>query len=526
MNKFPVSLLRQLLGCMQDGLSIRVTAQKLGISKSSVSLLSETALSHGGGANVAELIQLPDMQLLETFYPSTTKAYQELDWVEVHKKLARRNVTLKLLYDAYKSQVVRRPYTYTSFCRHYSEWRQTNGLGVPNGNVQAIPGERMEIAFAGDNLKWIDPNCEVQRARLFIAVLPYSNLTYAEAFPNEKQQSWISGIVHALEYFGGTPQVLVMDNAKALVKHSSWYEGEVQLTVRSLCNYYDIEPWACQPRRPKQKNRVEAGVGLAQRRIIAAMQLERTPMARDLDHLNEQVKAKLEALNNAPFTATERSNSRRQMFEDEEREFLGRLPLQTFCPLDIRVLVVDRGHCVRISGDGHRYSTPPEYTGKRVSVTITDEKIYIYDLDSWGKIAEHKRYKNPQGNKTHLLPEHLTKIPTPTSRMDCRVCQGRIAGRLCRSSGAASKKGKTNFPCGRACNALMRLFKLFPVSIIYQALSTRLEYGNVTYQETRKRCEQLIWAKENNLEPNIGNDQRIADGYLSPAHANIRNNYR
>lgn len=32
MNKFPVSLLRQLLCCMQDGLSIRVKAQKLGIS--------------------------------------------------------------------------------------------------------------------------------------------------------------------------------------------------------------------------------------------------------------------------------------------------------------------------------------------------------------------------------------------------------------------------------------------------------------------------------------------------------------
>lgn len=104
-----------------------------------------------------------------------------------------------------------------------------------------------------------------------------------------------------------------MDKAKALIKHLSWYEGEVQQTVRSLCNYYDIEPWACQPRRPKQKNRVEAGVGLAQRRIIAEMELERTPMARDLDHLNEQVKAKLEELNNAPFTATGRSDSRLRM---------------------------------------------------------------------------------------------------------------------------------------------------------------------------------------------------------------------
>lgn len=214
MNKFPVSLLRQLLGCM---LSIRITAQKLGIPKSSVSFLFQTALSHGG-AKVAELIQLPDTQLLETFYPPTTKEYREPDWVEAHKKLARRNVTLKLMYDAYKSQVVRRAYTYTSFCRRYAEWWQANGLGVPNGNVQDIPGERMEIYFAGDNLKWIDRNCDVQRARLFIAVLPYSNLTYAEASPNEKQQSWISGIVHALEYFGGTSQVLVMDKMQ---RHSS-----------------------------------------------------------------------------------------------------------------------------------------------------------------------------------------------------------------------------------------------------------------------------------------------------------------
>lgn len=270
------------------------------------------------------------------------------------------------------------------------------------------PVNAWRLTLAGDNLKWIDPNYDVQRARFFIAVLPYSNLIYAEAFPNEKQQSWISGIVHALEYFGGTPQVLVIDKAKAPVKHSSWYEGEVQRTVRFVCNYYDIEPWVCQPRRPKQKNRLEAGVELAQRRIIAAMVLERTPMARDLDHLNEQVKAKLEELNNALFTATGRFDSRRQIFEDEEREYLGRLPLQAFCPLDIRVLVVDRGHCVRISGDDHRYSRPPEYIGKRVSVTVTDDKVYIYDLDSWVKIAEHKRYKNVQGNKTHLLTEHLT----------------------------------------------------------------------------------------------------------------------
>lgn len=97
-------------------------------------------------------------------------------------------------------------------------------------------------------------------------------------------------------------------------------------------------------------------------------------MASDLDHLNERVKAKLEELNNAPFTAIARSNSRRQMFEEEEREYLVCLPLKAFCSLDIRVLVVDCGRCVCISSDGHHYSAPMEYVDMCVSVMNTDDQ--------------------------------------------------------------------------------------------------------------------------------------------------------
>lgn len=212
---------------MQNSRTICVTAQKLGIPKSTVSFLFQMALSHGE-AKVAQSIQLPDTQLLETFYPPTTKAYQEPDWVEVHKKLARRNVTLKLLYDIYKSQVVRCAYTYTSFCRRYSEWRQTNGLGVPNGNVQVIPGESMEIDFAGDNLKWIDPNCDVQRARLFIAVLPYSNLTYVRLFPMRSNR-------------GGSPASFTHSNTSAVRRRSaSWtmqrHSSSTRAGTRAKCS--------------------------------------------------------------------------------------------------------------------------------------------------------------------------------------------------------------------------------------------------------------------------------------------------
>ena len=154
------------------------------------------------------------------------------------------------------------------------------------------------------------------------------------------------------------------------------------------------------------------------------------------------------------------------MCEDEEREHLGALPTQSFYPLDVRVLNVARAHCIRVSSDGHRYSTSPEYIGKRMFVTITDDKILIHDIDCQRKIAEHKRCFNTYGNKTHLLAEHF-------------------ADSLVRHL----RNGRNNFPCGRACNALMRLFKIFPPAVVHQALSLRLKYGIVTYREKRKCCE-------------------------------------
>lgn len=129
-EKISASHLRQLLSCIQEGLSVRVTAQKLGISKSAVSHLSHITLSYGGIEKLAQLKTLSDSWLLDHFYSTNIKAHQKPDWADIHKKCVRRNVTIKLLYDAYKSQAIRQTYTYTSFCRRYNEWRKAADLAL------------------------------------------------------------------------------------------------------------------------------------------------------------------------------------------------------------------------------------------------------------------------------------------------------------------------------------------------------------------------------------------------------------
>lgn len=174
-----------------------------------------------------------------------------------------------MLFERYKNENPNSSYSYGSFCRRYAQWKKENGIHQVSGYVERIPGERMEIDFAGDKIEWVDSDGVIRQSKLFVASLPYCCMLFTEAFEDESQNSWIDGIVDALEYFGAVPQVLVMDNAKALVKRAGWQEAEVQSVIRSLCSYYGMQPWACKPRTPKQKNRVEAAVNDVERWLIA-----------------------------------------------------------------------------------------------------------------------------------------------------------------------------------------------------------------------------------------------------------------
>ena len=275
--------------------------------------------------------------------------------------LVRPKITLQRLFSDYdRTTPPGVCYTYASFCRRYNEWKLENGIKASvSGNNEYAPGECMEIDFVGDDIEWVYSLGEINKARLFVASLPYSNLFFSEAFEDETQNSWISGIVDALEYFGGVPQVLVMDNAKALVKRTDWREGEIQPAIKSLCSYCNMQPRACKPVTPKQKNRVEAAVGDIERWIIAEMSLKQLPLAFDLNDLNRQIRSRLDAINNQPFRGRGLIGSRRSRFLEEELPHLASLPNEPYEHGDWRILVADKAHCIRINSDTAYRQTIP-----------------------------------------------------------------------------------------------------------------------------------------------------------------------
>ncbi len=66
-----------------------------------------------------------------------------------------------------------------------------------------------------------------------------SNYTYAEAVPSQEMPLWIACHVHAFEYLGAVPEVVVRDNLKAGVIRAHRYESEPNATYPEMAAHYD-----------------------------------------------------------------------------------------------------------------------------------------------------------------------------------------------------------------------------------------------------------------------------------------------
>lgn len=527
MKKLSFQTLRNVLTGLEEGLSYSQITQRTQTSKASVSRIAQAA--DQTGQSTKQWLALSDSELISLIYPPSPLARTEPDWASINTQLKRKNVTKRLLYERYLAQAGVTPYNYSSFCRRLAQWRLDNGLVSVGGNVERVPGQRMEIDFAGDLLPWIDGDGCIQHCKLFVAALPYSNMMFTEAFSNEKQPSWIAGIVDALEYFGAVPECLVMDNALALVNRDGWREGNAHPAIKSLCLYYGMEPWVCKPATPQQKSRVEAAVHAVERWIIAELTLDQPLVASDLQDVNEQVRKRFDAINGQPFRGRNCNSSRREIYEQQEKAHMRALPGMPYEPGEWRVLTVDKAHCVRIASEaGHRYSVPVTYIGKSVAVRIARNTVEIYDKDTHKVLGIHKRCTNVRGDKTHILREHLTPAEkhyrrTAEDWVNTLVHKG-LPRKLATEFVVSLKDNKGGFPSGRICGSVCGLFNTYPPATICKAIGSALEDRVFRARYIKELCEQYQFALTTNRTLDLGDDRIRTSAPIM--HKNLRGNYK
>lgn len=109
--------------------------------------------------------------------------------------------------------------------------------------IQHKPGDAVQVDWAIDTFSVYDPvTGEQSSAYLFVAVLPCSSYTYAEACEDMKTENWLSCHVHAFRYFGGVTQPLILDNCKTATTANTRYE--TVLNKYLAYNAGDFSCWA------------------------------------------------------------------------------------------------------------------------------------------------------------------------------------------------------------------------------------------------------------------------------------------
>jgi transposase len=185
-------------------------------------------------------------------------------------------------------------------------------------------GETLFVDYAGQTMPVVTARTgEVREAAICIAVLGASHSTFAEAPWRPSLPDWIGSHVRAFAALGGVPQGVVPDNLKAAVPRPHRSEPTLTRTYADLAQHYGVAIVPARAARPRDKAKVEVGVQVVERWILA--RLRHHPFFSLLE-LNTAITALVGILHQRPFKKL--PGSRQSVCEALDRPALRPLPTQ------------------------------------------------------------------------------------------------------------------------------------------------------------------------------------------------------
>jgi transposase len=363
------------------GLSQRAIGQSLRLSQGAVSEYLKRAQRAGLAWPLPDGID--DARLEALLFPPPPDVPPDRrpvpDWSAVHREMRRPNVTLALLWDEYRSRVTD-GFGYSWFCDLYRAWV---GRLKPTLRQVHTAGEKLFVDFAGHTMEVIDgATGEIRRAEIFVAVLGASSFIYAEATWSQTLPDWIAAHVNAFTTIGGVPRQIVSDNLKSGITKACFYEPTVNRTYADMAAHYGTAVIPARPYRPRDKSKVEVGVQVVQRWILARLRNRRFF---SLAELNSAIRELVADINSRPMRGW--NTTRRALFEQFDRPALMSLPPTAYEYAEWKRCRVSLDYHVEIAK--HFYSVPFQLLRQEVEARITAKTVEIFHR---GKlVAAHMR---------------------------------------------------------------------------------------------------------------------------------------
>lgn len=304
-----------------------------------------------------------------------------------------------------------------------------------------------------------------------------SSLTYAEPAPDQTLATWVACHVRALEFFGGSPRGWTPDNLKSGVTKADRYEPLINRHYEQLAAHYEAVVLPARAYHPRDKAKVEAGVKVASRWILARLRNEEF---RSLAAVREAVRPLVERINDKPMRAL--GLSRRQIFESSERAALQPLPPQRYEWCEWGRDFVNSDYHVKF--DRHFYSVPHPLAGQTLDLRATATTVEI--LDGTRRVASHRRSGELGGKTTldeHMPVSHREHAEWTPDRL--RAWAATI-GPNAALFVEALLKGKPHPEHGyRACVGLVHLARRYPQARVDSACARALRVRALSLRSVR-----------------------------------------
>jgi len=289
--------------------------------------------------------------------------YPDLSSVRIHEEIARGP-------DGYTGS--------TSVVRRYLR-KVRPARGRVYQEVHYEPAQAMQVDWG--ECGRVQIGATTRKVSVFVAVLCYSRLIYIEFTLSQRKEEFYRGIVHAFEFFGGSPRALIFDNLKAAVLNGSGRDACLHPDFLALCGYFCLQPIACERRDPESKGIVERGVRYVKQNALAGRAEELT---RFEDYL---ALAPLWRDHVANVRMHETTRERPVDRFLQERSLLRSLPAISFDTDEVVPAVVNP--LARIEFDGNRYSVPPRLARQAVTIRASRDEVRV--LHDGQLVAQHVR---------------------------------------------------------------------------------------------------------------------------------------
>lgn len=339
--------------------------------------------------------------------PETASKYARAQKFTPRRAVGKRASKLDAFKPMIQRQLERHPYSCTQILQQLRAQGYEGGFSILKDHMRLVrhrafltlafePGEAAQVDWGYGGM--IQIGNTRRRLSFFVMVLCHSRMAYVEFTCGEAMEHFLCCHRNALEYFGGVPRVLLIDNLKTgVLRHPFGEKATFNPRYLDFAAHYGFEPRACNVRKANEKGRVENAVGYVKKNFLAGLDIPP-----GLAALNAAARHWLQNVANVRIHAQTRQTPL-ALFE-VEKPALGPLPPEG-ADTSVTRLVRVTNRC-RVTVETNRYSVPSLYASQRLTLKIFCDRLCLYHAHNL--IATHAR--SYERHRDFENPEHVKEL--------------------------------------------------------------------------------------------------------------------